>query len=675
MAKEVKFDFDEIVRSALKAETLEEYNSKTVVPDFDVESIREEQNDTTENEAETPAADETPVVKEEPEEECIPETEDKTEETETPVEDEIPAESTAIVPIDTEIVPVELVIPVENAVSPKEMKKLQKERLELQKKEYKNELLRVVGKKENWFLLRLELIAGFFVTNLDFLLDRFADYFGQSGMRLQNLGAKIVDIVDYILDVIVWFVGKKSVQFLRWAYAYRESLFRRRRQFIRATILAFFVGLVLIIVYSSVINYEYFYNGIKLGVVKEQKNVTYILDLVSKELTTQYGAAVEISADRDITFKPTLSIDRDIDSMDTVLNKLSCLGDINVAAYGIYADDDLLAIIDTHEHAEGILNDIKLKYVKGDLREYEHIGFVENVKVEEVQTTVDHIMNPEAALSYIMEADEKEFTYTIQLYDTPDSICNRYRMTRAEFDELNPKFEENYYIGGQVILKTMSPKITLETVRVSTFTEKLPYGTVFVDDSRYYLDTYITTQSGIEGERRVTARITEINGVEIERYDLESDVIIEAKDRIITHGTKPIPPREGTGTFITPLKSYSLGTVYGFRIHPITGQWAMHNGTDFQAPIGTYVYACDGGTVVRARWHDSFGLYVTIDHGGLLSTMYAHNSELLVSEGEKVYKGQIIAKVGVTGDVTGPHCHLEMYYNGQNIDPRTFIPY
>lgn len=98
-----------------------------------------------------------------------------------------------------------------------------------------------------------------------------------------------------------------------------------------------------------------------------------------------------------------------------------------------------------------------------------------------------------------------------------------------------------------------------------------------------------------------------------------------------------------------------------------------HTGYDINAPTGTSILAAAAGTVTFAGWHWSYGYYVEIDHGGGLSTLYAHNDELFVATGESVEQGQLIAAVGATGNSTGPHCHFEVIVDGEHKDPLGFV--
>jgi murein DD-endopeptidase MepM/ murein hydrolase activator NlpD len=112
---------------------------------------------------------------------------------------------------------------------------------------------------------------------------------------------------------------------------------------------------------------------------------------------------------------------------------------------------------------------------------------------------------------------------------------------------------------------------------------------------------------------------------------------------------------------------------FGRRVDPFTGQWAMHEGIDFLADLGSPVVAAAGGVVVFAGLHPQYGYMVDIDHGNDLVTRYAHCSKLLVREGDVVHRGRKIAESGSTGRSTGPHLHFEVRFRGVAQNPAKFL--
>jgi murein DD-endopeptidase len=115
---------------------------------------------------------------------------------------------------------------------------------------------------------------------------------------------------------------------------------------------------------------------------------------------------------------------------------------------------------------------------------------------------------------------------------------------------------------------------------------------------------------------------------------------------------------------------------FGQRTHPITGVISMHNGTDISAPIGTAVISPADGTVTTVNFHATGGKQVVVTHTNGYRTGYAHLSEQLVTAGQKVTKGQAIAKTGNTGASTGPHLHFTVTNPlGIKIDPQTIFTF
>lgn len=116
-----------------------------------------------------------------------------------------------------------------------------------------------------------------------------------------------------------------------------------------------------------------------------------------------------------------------------------------------------------------------------------------------------------------------------------------------------------------------------------------------------------------------------------------------------------------------------LTSGFGFRRSPFTGQSSFHSGLDIASPVGTKVFAPSDGTVVFSGWKSGYGNVLLIDHGFGLQTLYAHNSRLLVKEGDTVKRGALISHVGSTGSSTGAHLHYEVHVDGMPIDPMNFV--
>ncbi|MBQ8577023.1 MAG: peptidoglycan DD-metalloendopeptidase family protein [Clostridia bacterium] len=121
------------------------------------------------------------------------------------------------------------------------------------------------------------------------------------------------------------------------------------------------------------------------------------------------------------------------------------------------------------------------------------------------------------------------------------------------------------------------------------------------------------------------------------------------------------------------IKYNTITSTFSNRINPVYGYYESHNGIDIPVPYGSAIYAANAGTVIVSEYHYSYGYYVVIDHGGRISTLYGHNSKLLVSVGDQVTKGQQIAKAGSTGTSTGNHCHFTVRENGVPVNPMNYV--
>lgn len=125
----------------------------------------------------------------------------------------------------------------------------------------------------------------------------------------------------------------------------------------------------------------------------------------------------------------------------------------------------------------------------------------------------------------------------------------------------------------------------------------------------------------------------------------------------------------GSGVLRYPTNNHSISAGY-----PNYSSGRYHGGVDFSVPSGSNIYAAAAGKVILVQHLNySYGYYVVVDHGNGLSTLYAHNSSILVSVGQKVSAGQVIAKSGSTGNSTGPHCHFEVRVNGSRVNPFNYL--
>ena len=129
---------------------------------------------------------------------------------------------------------------------------------------------------------------------------------------------------------------------------------------------------------------------------------------------------------------------------------------------------------------------------------------------------------------------------------------------------------------------------------------------------------------------------------------------------------------ENPGILSWPVNA-SISSPFGYRIHPISGVRKLHTGLDLNAASGTTIRAAGSGTVILASWYGGYGNAVVIDHGGGLSTLYAHQSSIAVSVGQSLIVGDTVGYVGTTGYSTGPHLHFETREWGTPVNPMNYL--
>ena len=163
-------------------------------------------------------------------------------------------------------------------------------------------------------------------------------------------------------------------------------------------------------------------------------------------------------------------------------------------------------------------------------------------------------------------------------------------------------------------------------------------------------------------ETALSAKISDYQD-EVRSLEAEQARILEIIRSRASHGNGRVSRRG----FIWPVHG-PITSPYG----PRNG--GFHTGIDIGCRTGTTIVAAKAGRVISAEWGGGYGNMVIIDHGNGVSTLYAHNSRLYVSQGQSVRRGQRISACGETGHATGPHCHFEVRINGQYTNPRPFLP-
>ena len=184
-------------------------------------------------------------------------------------------------------------------------------------------------------------------------------------------------------------------------------------------------------------------------------------------------------------------------------------------------------------------------------------------------------------------------------------------------------------------------------------------------------ETQVATQNSLSDRLRRDRLALDAALARLERDSTNLGQFI--RDRRSRQGQPVYPPIIlGESAFIYPVLG-PISSEFGWRVHPISGTERFHSGIDFAVDYGTPIAAAAAGQVIFAGWYGGYGNAVIIDHGGGLTTLYAHTSELLIHEGDWLNRGTIVATVGSTGYSTGPHLHFEVRQEGEPVDPMQYL--
>lgn len=183
-----------------------------------------------------------------------------------------------------------------------------------------------------------------------------------------------------------------------------------------------------------------------------------------------------------------------------------------------------------------------------------------------------------------------------------------------------------------------------------------------LENTKSVRENYIAKLS--DQEKEIQAQIDEYNAQ-----------FAEINKEILSLALQGIDTQYIGGELAWPIPGYTrITSKYGMRTHPITGVYKLHTGVDVSAPTGANFVAANDGVVTKAEYNGAYGNMVIIDHGGGVSTLYAHGSEIMVKVGDYVKRGEtVVLKVGSTGYSTGPHAHFEVRLNGITTDPLPYI--
>ena len=407
-------------------------------------------------------------------------------------------------------------------------------------------------------------------------------------------------------------------------------------------------------------------DGADVGVVRDQAVFTQAVERVEARASEILG--YDYTLDHTVTYSSALVERDELTSAADMENYLFEQIDAIMKSYVLTVDGQFVGAATDRSTLDALLEGLSAPYVNENTIS---VSYTKNVHITQEYVPSDVEQDTAAMLTTLTANTNGQTTYEVQSGDTFMALAFDNGMTMAEMEALNPGIDINkLYIGQILNIKEEIPFLGVETVDSLTYTEAIECPVREVEDDSMYQGESKVLDAGVPGEALVTADVTYVNGVERERNVTSTTTIREATEKVIAVGTKERPTWYPTGNYIWPVYG-TITSRFGYRY--IFGSYSYHSGLDIAVPYGTSVKASDGGTVTFAGYKGSYGYLVIIDHGNGEQTYYGHNSQLLVSAGDKVYQGQVIAKAGSTGRSTGSHCHFEIRINGTSVNPSAYL--
>ncbi|MDR1101099.1 MAG: peptidoglycan DD-metalloendopeptidase family protein [Clostridiales bacterium] len=413
---------------------------------------------------------------------------------------------------------------------------------------------------------------------------------------------------------------------------------------------------------------EVIVNGSSVGLISDDAEFAALLtDVRNLIIAAADGMGTGSSAqDLDVTFIPRIVRSKDVTSEFTLRQNMLAGVDQMVHSYAIYVNGELICSCIEEEDAFEALSIVRGQYNKGGLLEAE---FLDEVSVRKEFVPITQVLPMIGVIAALNGMSQHREFYTATTQEDLANIADRFNMTIEQIREINSGIDDIAAPGVKVnVLKTQSV-INVQTKSVEKYKKEMDYAVNTVNDSSLLNGTTTVSKKGRVGISEVTATVISVNGQEVERIPISEIVSRQPIDEVVRVGTKKgvayVAAAASSG-FLRPATG-EVTSVFGMRGSE------MHTGLDIGATYGAAVRAAIGGTVILSGWNGNYGLAVRVDSGGGMLEIYAHCSELLVTEGDVVRQGDVIARVGNTGRSTGTHLHFEIRKNGTPVNPAPYI--
>ena len=466
-----------------------------------------------------------------------------------------------------------------------------------------------------------------------------------------------------------WFRRLRS-QLSELAQRLRPSAETRRNKIQTAVFLAASIAIAVFAVFEVLYTTAttVIFDGVELGTVANEEEAQLARHSVEQSISDVLGYDYTITDSR-VSYTTGLTFRSAVVDEAQLEEALSDSLRVVEHGYALYVGGEFIGATQTEGAFEELLEQVAAPYRNENTVS---IDFLEGVEVVECDLPVESFTNLADAALLLNSTKAGEVTYEVEKGDVWSVIAQDNDMTNAELLALNPGYDiDKLQIGDVLLISNAVPYLTVISVQMEYYVAEIPYEIEYVDDDDMYIGDTRVISKGEYGAADTVARVTYEGTTEVERVIESETILSEPVTEVQARGTKERPTWMPTGSFRWPTNG-NITSRYGYR--NIFGGSSFHGGIDIANSSGTDIVAADGGEVIYAGWQSGYGYLIQIDHLNGYVTYYGHNSSLLVSVGDKVYKGQHIAEMGATGRVTGTHCHFEVRYNGERKNPLDYLP-
>ncbi|MEG2016015.1 MAG: peptidoglycan DD-metalloendopeptidase family protein [Oscillospiraceae bacterium] len=470
------------------------------------------------------------------------------------------------------------------------------------------------------------------------------------------------------------------VHYVKKAFDRHPTMFKSISNIVMPVVAA--VVLISTISYWNSVTFalEVQYKGQNLGYISDESVYLTAQELVKEKMQT-------VESDEEVfdapEYKLALVKPNELTDAQTISDRIVENSESDITpAVGIYINGQFICAIKNEMDASQLFNSILDEYKSDDPNDV--VGFIEDVKYVQglYPDNKETIWDTQKLRDTLKGKKAEAVYYTVQTGDTISGIAHANGLKIAELFAINPGVTENIKIGDQVLVSNQVNYLRIKVVKTEIVNQNIAYETVNTENPKLYKGTKKVKRTGAPGVSQVTQLVTYVDGIRVGVEEINRVTVKEPVSQLVDIGVKSASISGGgsSGGNVRPTSGKLVWPIVGlYRVNSPYGprNGGFHRGMDLSGPnaSGHLVVAAASGRVTASGWGGPYGNRVIIDHGNGMSTLYAHclSGSLSVGVGQYVNAGDAIARVGSTGNSTGPHLHFEVRIGGKHVNPAPYL--